>query len=249
MTEFLDNLTVTKVFSWSCSGAMMIGGVVPYVPQYREIQRTDNADGFSTYVCLALLIANTLRIVFWFGHPFEIPLLLQSVIMNVAMLAMMQLCIKVRNRTQIIPVKPNFFTDFDAKHFWEWTDFLSYLEFVATFTAVMGVLMYFCLDVAIVVEAMGFLAVFTEAMLGAPQFYKNLMKKSTFGMSKKMVFLWTFGDIFKTAYFVVQQAPVQFWVCGVLQVLIDLCILLQVLLYRVTPSPVKMLIKGVQHQS
>ena len=32
------------------------------------------------------------------------------------------------------------------------------------------------------VEAVGFLAVFTEAMLGTPQFYRNYQNKSTFGM-------------------------------------------------------------------
>lgn len=42
--------------------------------------------------------------------------------------------------------------------------------------------MYFCIEVVLIVETVGFLAVFTEAMLGAPQFLKNLRKKSTFGM-------------------------------------------------------------------
>lgn len=45
--------------------AMVFGGVVPYIPQYNEIRRTGNAEGFSLYVCLALLVANILRILFW----------------------------------------------------------------------------------------------------------------------------------------------------------------------------------------
>jgi len=32
------------------------------------------------------------------------------------------------------------------------------------------------------VETIGFFSVFTEAMLGAPQFYRNHQKKSTMGM-------------------------------------------------------------------
>ena len=51
---------------WISSGAMVIGGVIPYIPQYRAIKRTENADGFSTYVCLVLLVANQLRIFFWY---------------------------------------------------------------------------------------------------------------------------------------------------------------------------------------
>ncbi|GFR03602.1 solute carrier family 66 member 2 [Trichonephila clavata] len=245
--QYLETLSLKSIVTFICSTAMVVGGVVPYVPQYREIWKTDNADGFSTYVCLVLLVANTLRIIFWFGHPFELPLLFQSIIMNIAMLAMIHLCVQVRNKTLIIPTKPKFFTDFDAKYFWEWTDFLSYLEFLATFIAVTGIFMYFCLETAFIVETVGFLAVFTEAMLGAPQFYRNLRKKSTLGMSKKMVCLWTIGDIFKTAYYILREAPTQFWLCGILQVAIDLSILLQVLIYRITPSPVKLLLKGESH--
>lgn len=271
--QFLETLNLKSIVTWICSTAMMIGGVVPYIPQYREIWKTDNADGFSTYVCLVLLVANTLRIIFWFGHPFELPLLIQSIIMNIAMLAMIHLCVQVRNKTLIIPTKSRFFAanedeeqsqiklshsstptlrsfwDFDAKYFWEWTDFLSYLEFLATFIGVTGIFMYFCLETAFIVETVGFLAVFTEAMLGAPQFYRNLRKKSTLGMSKKMVCLWTIGDIFKTAYYIIREAPTQFWLCGILQVAIDLSILLQVLVYRIAPSPVKLLLKGESHTS
>ena len=55
-------LTIIKLFS---SGAMVFGGVVPYIPQYYEIFTTGNAAGFSLNVCLALLVANILRIFFW----------------------------------------------------------------------------------------------------------------------------------------------------------------------------------------
>lgn len=54
-----------ELFTWGCVGAMVLGGVVPYIPQYRTISRTRDAEGFSTFVCLVLLIANMLRIMFW----------------------------------------------------------------------------------------------------------------------------------------------------------------------------------------
>lgn len=53
-----------SLVSWVAAGAMVFGGVVPYIPQYRDIRRTQNAEGFSTYVCLVLLVANILRILF-----------------------------------------------------------------------------------------------------------------------------------------------------------------------------------------
>ena len=47
-----------------------------------------------------------------------------------------------------------------------------------------------------------------------------------------MVLMWTVGDVFKTSYFILREAPAQFWLCGGLQVLIDLTILGQVRLYH-----------------
>merc|ERR1711881_739501 len=86
---------VSQVISWIASGAMVLGGAVPYIPQYRDIKKTDNADGFSTHVCLVLTVANILRIMFWFGRHFETPLLLQSFIMIATMMFMLHLCVKV----------------------------------------------------------------------------------------------------------------------------------------------------------
>ena len=55
----------TFLVTWGSVGAMIFGGIVPYIPQYRKIKRTRDAEGFSTYVCLVLLVANILRILFW----------------------------------------------------------------------------------------------------------------------------------------------------------------------------------------
>ena len=55
---------VNHLVTWIAATAIIFGGVVPYVPQYREIKRTQNAEGFSSYVCLVLLVANILRILF-----------------------------------------------------------------------------------------------------------------------------------------------------------------------------------------
>ncbi|XP_047382254.1 solute carrier family 66 member 2 isoform X3 [Sciurus carolinensis] len=96
--EGLDWLLVPlhRLVSWGAAAAMVFGGVVPYIPQYRDIRRTQNADGFSTHVCLVLLVANILRILFWFGRRFESPLLWQSVVMTLTMLLMLKLCTEVR---------------------------------------------------------------------------------------------------------------------------------------------------------
>ena len=51
--------------TFGCELAMIFGGVVPYVPQYLAIKSSGTTKGFSLYVCLALIVANILRILFW----------------------------------------------------------------------------------------------------------------------------------------------------------------------------------------
>ncbi|KAG5342099.1 PQLC1 protein, partial [Acromyrmex charruanus] len=233
-------LNLKNLAGWIASCALIFGAVVPYVPQYKEIKRKEDAEGFSLYVCLTLLIANTLRILFWFGKHYELPLLLQSILMILAMFVMIKLCINVQNRTQIIKAKERvltgseflYFADLDARFFWKWTDFKSYLGFMVLFAGTGGVITYLFLDIPIFIEIVGFLAVLIEAMLGVPQFLRNSSNKSTVGMSIAMVAMWTVGDIFKTCYFILRDTPVQFQVCGAIQVTIDVAILAQVYLYK-----------------
>nr|XP_010584980.1 PQ-loop repeat-containing protein 1 isoform X2 [Loxodonta africana] len=239
-----------QLVSWGAAGAMVFGGVVPYIPQYRDIRRTQNADGFSTYVCLVLLVANILRILFWFGRHFESPLLWQSIIMILTMLLMLRLCTEVRVTNELnlkrrsfadgkdeeirVPLRRSYL-DFDLHHFWRWSSFMDYVQCVLAFSGVAGYITYLCIDSALFVETLGFLAVFTEAMLGVPQLCRNHRHRSTEGMSIKMVLMWTSGDTFKTAYFLLNRVPLQFSVCGLLQVLVDLAILLQAYTYAHRP--------------
>lgn len=96
VSSILELYTLMDLVSFIASGFMVFGGVVPYIPQYQMINRSRNAAGFSTLVCLSLLVANVLRILFWFGHPFEFPLLMQSIIMIACMIIMLELCVRVK---------------------------------------------------------------------------------------------------------------------------------------------------------
>ena len=72
--------------------------------------------------------------------------------------------------------------DFDLAHFWKWTDFESYLQCLGVISLGTGILTYLLLESSIFIETLGFMALFFEAMLGAPQFYRNHINKSTQGM-------------------------------------------------------------------
>ncbi|XP_054476229.1 solute carrier family 66 member 2 [Anoplopoma fimbria] len=219
-----------SLLSWMASCLMVFGGALPYVPQYQDIQTSSNSEGFSTRVCLVLLIANILRIFFWIGKQFELTLLLQSVVMILTMFAMLHLCCAVQN-TNRVSTRQHRLSDLDFRYFWKWSAFEDYLLFCFGFTVLFAVITLLLLDSVVFVETLGSLAVMFEAMLGLPQLLQNFHNRSTKGMSVKMVLLWTAGDVFKTTYFVTNESPAQFWVCGSVQIIIDVAILLQVLLY------------------
>uniref|UniRef100_A0A8D2QBG3 Solute carrier family 66 member 2 n=1 Tax=Zonotrichia albicollis TaxID=44394 RepID=A0A8D2QBG3_ZONAL len=176
----------------------------------------------------------TVMFFFRFGRRFESPLLWQSIIMIITMLLMLKLCTEIRVSNELNVKRRSFaaadskdeeikappkrsYLDFDLNYFWHWSKFTDYVQCVLTFTGVTGYITYLWLDSSLFVETLGFLAVFTEAMLGVPQLYRNYQNRSTEGMSIKMVLMWTSGDTFKTVYFILNQAPFQFSICGLLQ--------------------------------
>ncbi|VDD90859.1 unnamed protein product [Enterobius vermicularis] len=70
----------------------------------------------------------------------------------------------------------------------------------------------------IYIEILGFAALLTEAVLGLPQLFRNCKRRSTKGMSLKMVLAWFVGDCAKFLYFVALEQPAQFWCCAILQI-------------------------------
>jgi len=226
-------MTITSLSSWLrpiASVAMIVGCVLPYLPQYLTIYKTRNSKGFSTFVCLTLLLANIFRIAFWFGHPYEIPLLIQSIVMILAQILLLELCIKVKMEDSN-SIERTLFTS-NPRWFFRWTDLGSYMEFLIIISGLLGLAVYFFIDCEVFIETLGFLALGTESMLALPQLIKNYKHRSVLGMSLSMVLMWLAGDTFKTGYFIANSSPYQFWICGLTQITIDLLILFQVCLYR-----------------
>uniref|UniRef100_A0A3Q1ATU7 Uncharacterized protein n=1 Tax=Amphiprion ocellaris TaxID=80972 RepID=A0A3Q1ATU7_AMPOC len=196
--------------SWSCQGTPCVFGrcVVFFHTLVRKVNEGD-----------------------WIGKQFEMTLLLQSVVMILTMFAMLHLCCTVHN-TNRVSTRQHRLSDLNFQYFWKWSAFEDYLLFCFGFTVLCAVVTLLLLDSAVFVETLGSLALMFEAMLGLPQLLQNFDNRSTKGMSVKMVLLWTAGDVFKTTYFVMNESPAQFWVCGSVQIMIDVSILLQVLLYN-----------------
>ncbi len=96
------------------------------------------------------------------------------------------------------------FEDFEADYFWKWNDFSSYIEFLALFAVTVGMITRLLIDVPAYIEGLGLTSVFAEAMLGAPQFYRNFVNKSTEGMRWVLLMLdqktiWLFCNCWKVS--------------------------------------------------
>lgn len=78
-----------------------------------------------------------------------------------------------------------------------------------------------------------------QAMLGLPQLYKNHQTKSVAGLSFILVFTWFLGDFFKTLYYIIEFQPVQFIMCGTIQLTVDIMIILQIIAFRKNTEPIQ----------
>ncbi|CAD56601.2 PQ-loop repeat-containing protein 1 [Caenorhabditis elegans] len=246
---------ITKFFQFF----IIVGGSIPYVFQYVEIHHRRNASGFSLFVCLALCVANILRILFWFGKWFDNALLAQSIVMLICMILMLELAVRMNRKHTPKPLRKSIlkqtyhrntvanlyyviingkwdhFKEGDfIRSFWAWHDLASFIIALLVFTifwsGIMSIIIHF--QISILIETIGMIALLTEATLGVPQLLRNFQRKSTQGMSIPMVLAWLAGDLAKTGYFVATGSPKQFWVCAILQITIDILILGQVFIYR-----------------
>jgi hypothetical protein len=187
---------------------------------------------------LILIIANTLRIFFWLGKDFPVVLLVQSLIMIAAQLLMVRVCVN----SLVSSTQPNFQGKalLDPKFFWNWDDFSNHstlhsVQFLSFFTLLFSLLTGFMENEPIYFEVLGFLALGLESTLGLPQLYKNFQRRSTEGLSIWMVGGWMAGDTLKTIYFILRGVPLQFLLCGCVQIIVDIAILVQFMVYSSKP--------------
>jgi len=207
---------------------MVFGPVLGYIPQYNKFLQRKSSEGFSHYISFILLVANILRIFFWFGKQFDTVLLAQSIVMIIAQLFMLELWIRLSPKDLILSTKRKRFQDFNLQYFWNWEDFPSYLMFLVSLVVSISFLTLLLIDFNWYVETLGFLALSIEALLGIPQMITNYRKGSTSGLSVEMVASWFIGDSFKSVYFLLNGAPIQFILCGTVQLIVDILIFYQI---------------------
>jgi len=210
--------------------AFIFGPTSAYFFQYRLVKKTRSLGSFSIDVCAILIFANLLRILFWMCKPFEISLLFQSIVMISVQLFLLRECLKVRV-TEFYSEKLTIWEKLRIENFWRWDDYRSYIEVLLICTGFISLLTLMFYQSVIYANIIGSASTIIEACLGLPQLLSNRRNKTTAGLSIGLIFVWFAGDLGKTLYFILQDVPLQFILCGFTQIMIDMYILYQIHIY------------------
>ncbi|GAA5982043.1 hypothetical protein JCM10908_004715 [Rhodotorula pacifica] len=198
-----------------------------YADQYRSICKKHDSRGFSTDVTGILIIANVTRLVYWLGERFQTYLLVQSILMIVTQFGLLYVCVLYRpsDWQAMRPPRP--------ADFWQWASFGTYLEATAILIVGHAVLFLVLHKIDLYVQVLGFIALGLEATLPIPQVIDNYRAKSTAGFRRSVLAAWALGDFGKTLYFfVTPNNPLQFKLCGLFQLSVDLLLCVQTFMYR-----------------
>jgi len=220
--------------SWlsvAASVGMAVGPPLVYADQAISIIRKKDSTGFSRDVCGILLVANITRCFFWLGERFEFALLMQSILMVLAQLALLYICMKYAPQTS--PERLRISSR--PYSLWQWPTYSQHIEFIASVILVQTILFLIFGRSPIFVAALGYVALGLESTLPIPQFISNYKQKSLYGFRASTLLGWLFGDSFKTVYFFVQHSPLQFKVCAIFQLSIDCAIIVQRIYYGNAP--------------
>ena len=213
------------------SVGMAIGPPLVYADQAVSIIRKKDSTGFSRDVCAILLLANITRCFFWLGEHFELALLVQSVLMIIAQLALLYICTayppKYSPETLGTSTRPF--------QFWQWSTYTQYIEFLAGFTLCSAILFLIFGRSDVYVAILGFVALGLESTLPIPQLLSNFKQRSLYGFRMSTLLGWVGGDAFKTVYFFLKDNPLQFKVCAIFQLSVDVAICAQRVIYGNKP--------------
>jgi len=259
---------MSAIIATVSSIGMAVGPPLVYVDQAYSIIKRKDSTGFSWDVCGVLLIANIIRVFFWLGNRFEIPLLVQSLLLILSQLLLLSICLHYSPRsetqsyaplsplvpaTEPLPDSETGPQDDEPEHeaeihggpwkvgskrpfgFWQWEGYGSYLEFLAGLIVVLGVLQILLGRWMWYIDTLGFVSLTIESTLPIPQFISNYQRRSTYGFRASTLAGWLFGDTFKTAYFFLRHAPIQFRVTAILTVCWDCAVLSQRIRYGTDP--------------
>eukprot|EP00760_Papus_ankaliazontas_P033990 PhM_4_TR682/c0_g1_i2/m.41117 len=214
-----DSRMIQQIFDL----AFIVLPTAGYWSQLFAIRSSRSAEGFSVQISLIILTALLLRVAFWFVKGFSTVLLYQALVMIVMQVVLIFEVTSIKAKyTCELPVLHNFM-DKNQLNTFNGTLKMIFLFSITTAVAC-GVLGPFPLFQ----ESIGVMSLFIESLLVSPQIARNYARNSTEGLDLMLVFTWTFGDLWKLGYSIVQAYPMQFIACAIMQITLDIVVMIQI---------------------
>ena len=212
---------------------------IGYIFQAKKFQQTKSSKGFAKSLCLLLLIANILRVFFWFGKQFLLPLLFQAIIVIISQIYLIHVYLKYQEDLSLKTKKNinEYLTDWketlNPKLIWNWNDEIEYYKFIIFFIFILSIICSFVGTKNIqFYEILGILSVSCETFIELPQIKENCINKNTRNLSGSMVFMWFIGDLYKTTYNFIYKSPIQMIIGGIIMNCEDIILNSQVIIYN-----------------
>lgn len=233
-----ENNPFSSIIKYSADILMIFIPSIGYIFQAMKFKQTKSSKGFARFLCLLLLIANILRVFFWFGKKFSLPLLFQAIIVIISQIYLIHVYLEYQ---EDLPMKTektmneyltNWKETLSPKKIWNWNDEIEYYKFILFIILFLSII---CTVVGTkniqFYEILGTLSVSCETFIELPQIKENCMIKNTKNLSGTMVFMWFVGDLFKTTYNLMYKSPMQMIIGGIIMNCEDIILSSQFLVY------------------
>jgi len=120
----------------------------------------------------------------------------------------------------------------NPKKFWNWKKEIEYYKFMILFFTLFCFLSTALKKYSFFFQIVGVFSAFFESFTSIPQVVSNCRTKITKNISFMMIFCWFFGDCFRIYYNIKYRAPKQLVIGIYVQVMLDLIVLFQLIIYR-----------------
>ena len=211
---------------------------IGYFFQAMKFKQTKSTKGFAKFLCLLLLIANILRIFFWFGKRFTLTLLFQAIVVVISQIYLMHVYLEyqedlpIKNDKSIIEYLTNWKETLNPKYIWDWADEIEYYKFIIFLFFIFSMMCSLAgFKNTKFFDIIGAISVSFETFIEIPQIKENCVTKNTKNLSMAMVFMWFLGDLFKTTYNIMYKSPMQMIIGGIIMNCEDIVLSSQVIIY------------------
>ena len=241
MQSYFDGISENSSYSYLVKFLadilMIFVPSIGYFFQAKKFKETKSSKGFAKFLCLLILIANILRVFFWFGKKFSLILLYQSIVVILSQIYLIHVYLEyqedfsVKSEKNISEYLINWSETLSPRKIWNWDDEIEYYKFIIFLVVIFSIICRIGKNSSQLFEILGIISVSFETFIELPQIKENCMTKDIRNLSGEMVFMWFAGDLFKTSYNFIYHSPLQIIIGGIIMNLEDIILSSQVIYF------------------